>query len=535
MKVFTSIISGIALASLGAALPQVTITPQVSIYDGPNFQGEGQTFLADGTCHSLFPWIESVLIPPGQFVFCQLFDNAECDGEGGDVILVSHAVHEIFSFASRHILPILRGSLDLPDLYQTRAFPFDDDELKLLTFLWSSKQHEDVLRRIYNAPQNTPESKEQLVLKGLTLRALRKEVAGYTGQKPIDGIIRSMLVLAVNDTATATETISRDPNPFKPSFTGLHALGFYGGRDYNPVHWENMHRLLDNPAGIQILRPFALAWQISVADVTNAVHTLRKPLYPMTDVYGKAMELDPPLVLFAPPDMLGDLRKPGSGFNELLLLEPPVHQKLVQVFAHVGELSYAVGVVVLKPYIPQLLELLADSRDLVHHRLFSLPNEDDTPDQVLRMDAQCTAQKQSLEFYLTCRLAVHLYATHVTFPIPRSLAARNVLLHSLCPKLQLLTDQGFSSPLFLWCASVALVASDETGPFPEILILFQKACCNLHVTSLPRLINLLHLFAWSHSAIQHHYSRMEGYLSDFTSATPIRPFKMFQQAVIEVL
>ncbi|KAL3486671.1 hypothetical protein BJX62DRAFT_241722 [Aspergillus germanicus] len=91
MKLFTPVISGIVLASLGAASPQGTMTPQVTIYDAPNFQGERQTFPADGTCHSIFPWIESVLITPGSSVYCQLFENADCQGEGGDVIVVSHA------------------------------------------------------------------------------------------------------------------------------------------------------------------------------------------------------------------------------------------------------------------------------------------------------------------------------------------------------------------------------------------------------------------------------------------------------------
>ncbi|KAL2824834.1 hypothetical protein BJY01DRAFT_256394 [Aspergillus pseudoustus] len=102
MKVFTSVISGIVLASLGAATPQITITitPQVTIYDVPNFQGKGQTFPADRTCHSIFPWIESVLITPGTFVYCQLFETANCQGQGGDVIVASHPV-----FTTEQIYP----------------------------------------------------------------------------------------------------------------------------------------------------------------------------------------------------------------------------------------------------------------------------------------------------------------------------------------------------------------------------------------------------------------------------------------------
>ncbi|KAL2811750.1 hypothetical protein BJX63DRAFT_267188 [Aspergillus granulosus] len=420
--------------------------------------------------------------------------------------------HEIFSFACKHILPHLRGSLDLPDLYQTWAFPFDNDDLKLFTFLWSSKCQEDVLRLTYGVPQEPAGLKEQLILKGLTLRTLRKEIGSYTGQKPIDSIIRCILVLTVNDTGSACQQICREPSPFAPTFPGLHALEVYGSRDFNSLHWRSMHTLLEKYGGLKALRLFALAWQISVVDLTDAAQTLRKPLYPMIDVYGQKLELDNPLKLFAPYGC-GDSQKPGSGFNELLLLEQPVHQELITVFSHVGELSYAMDYIATRSYDPRLLELLADSRDLVHHRLFSQPNEHDTPDQILHLDGQATGHEQSLELYLICRLSVLLYATHVTFPIPKSTVVRSLLLHSLCPKLQSIGDQGISSPLLLWCTSVALIALDGADPSAEILALFQKLCRNLQVTSLENLLKILYLFAWSDSAIRHHYTSLEGYLS----------------------
>ncbi|KAL2842083.1 hypothetical protein BJX68DRAFT_270801 [Aspergillus pseudodeflectus] len=99
MKVFTSVISGIALASLGAASAQAAITPQVTIYGDPSYQGAGQTFSADGTCHSLSPSIKSVLIP-GEFIYCQLFDKADCGGQGGIVIVASHP-----AFTAQQIYP----------------------------------------------------------------------------------------------------------------------------------------------------------------------------------------------------------------------------------------------------------------------------------------------------------------------------------------------------------------------------------------------------------------------------------------------
>jgi hypothetical protein len=424
-------------------------------------------------------------------------------------------VREIVSFASKHIFPNIR-SLDLPDLYRTWAVPFDDDELKLLTLLWSSKYHEGVLRLTYGAPEDSAGLKEQLTLKGLTLRALRKEVGSYTGQKPVDSIIRCIFVLAVN--GTVSERIYREPSPFAPMFTGLHGMEVYGSRDYDLLHWKVMYQLLEKHGGIEALRLFALAWQVSVADLLHAAHTIRKPLYPMVDIYGKRLELDPPLVLFTPYGC-GDShnnatsQKPGSGFNELLFMEPPVYQKLVTVLSHVGELSYVMDYMSTQPYDPRLLDVLADSRDLVHHRLFSLPNEHDTPDQILQLEVQSNSDThgRSMNLYLICHLAMLLYATHVTFPLPRPTVVRGLLLRSLCPRLQSIVGQDCSSPLLLWCTSLALIALDGTGPSDEILVRFKNLCRNLQVTSLEKLLRILRSFAWADSAVQHHHAKMKGF------------------------
>ncbi|EED12786.1 conserved hypothetical protein [Talaromyces stipitatus ATCC 10500] len=424
-------------------------------------------------------------------------------------------VGSIFSFACRHIFPNLR-SLDMAGIYQTWAFPFDDDELKLYAFLWSSKYHENLIRLTYGAPEDPAALKEELILKGLTLRALRKEVGNYTGQKPIDSIIRCMLVLAVNE--KDSERIYREPSPFAPVFTGLHGLEVYGGRDFSPLHWMVMYKLLQKQGGIKKLRLFALAWHVSASDLTNAAHTLRKPLYPIVDVYGQKLDLDPPLLLFAPygcGHSWGQRKTPGSGFNELLFMEQPVHGELVIVFCHIGELSYVIDHMSTQSCDAQLLDLLGDSRDLVHHRLFSQPNEDDTSDKILqRLDNGPSigdTHKGCLELYLTCRLAMLLYSAHVTFPVPRSIAVRQRLLRSLCPKLQSFAVQGFSSPLLLWCTSVALIAAYGTEHFDEVLLLFKKLCCALQVMSLEKLLEILCSFAWVHATVQHHYPKMKGY------------------------
>jgi hypothetical protein len=53
-----------------------------------------------------------------------------------------------------------------------------------------------------------------------------------------------------------------------------------------------MYQLLEKHGGIETLRLFALAWQVSIADLLHAAHTIRKPLYPMVDIYGQRLELD---------------------------------------------------------------------------------------------------------------------------------------------------------------------------------------------------------------------------------------------------
>lgn len=102
-----------------------------------------------------------------------------------------------------------------------------------------------------------------------------------------------------------------------------------------------------------------------------------------------------------------------------------------------------------------------------------------------------------------------LYATHVTFPVPRSIAVRERLLYSLCPKLQSFISQGFSSLLLLWCTSVALIAADGTERYNEVLFLFKKLCFTLQVSSLEKLLEILRSFAWVHAAAHHHYPKMK--------------------------
>jgi hypothetical protein len=419
-------------------------------------------------------------------------------------------VQEILHFASTQIWPNFRPLRYTSDCYQSWVVPYND-KLTLYATLWSASYHLDVLRLTYGDRDHRRESKEQLYLKGLTLQTLRGAIETYTTQTPVDGIIMCILYLAVND--TVEKGVFRDPSPFTPLFTGLHSLDFYGSRDYHPLHWTVIQDLLGRLGGITVLHAHGVAWLLSIADIMNAAHAIRKPIYPCLGVDGSVLNFDPPLRLFTAYGVQVEAgsQHPGSGFRDLLSLVPPVRPEHVTALANVGELSYVLQSLSDQPCSPKALDLLGDCRNLVHHRLFSLPDENDATEQILQSEglpeaAIADAERQrTKEIYLTARLAALLFAIHVTFPIPRSSLVSGPLLKSLCPKLQSLVDQGVSNRIVLWSASVALIASDGNPLHKVIMKLFLKLCRDLEIASLDELLQVLRSFAWMDAAVEHHY------------------------------
>ncbi|KAF4450935.1 hypothetical protein F53441_5996 [Fusarium austroafricanum] len=414
-------------------------------------------------------------------------------------------IQEILYFACTSIWPYFRPLTYTSKCYQSWVFPCDN-KVRLYAVLWAASYHRDVLNVTYGGPTYQAGSKDQLTLKGLTLKALREEVTTYTGETPIDSIIMCILYLAVNETVDAR--ICRDPSPFNPPFTYLHALDIYGSRDYHPIHWSIIQDLLARYGGVEALQDSALAWLLSLSDIMGAANTLQKPIYPCLSIYGKRMSLEPPLILFKPYASHFALENAGSGFDELLSLDPPVQQGIVDTFSQVGQLSCILQYYTITSLSPEVLDVLGDCRNYVHHGLFSSPDTNSPTEEILQhCDRGPEAKELSREIYLTCRLAVFLYATHVTFPLPRSAVLRSQLLQQLCPKVDLLAGRNAPRRLLLWCVSVVLVASDLKSD-ETILDLFKRLCYELEVEGLDDLLVLLREFAWVDKAVEHQYERL---------------------------
>ncbi|KAL4993493.1 hypothetical protein BDV10DRAFT_23603 [Aspergillus recurvatus] len=410
-------------------------------------------------------------------------------------------MHELLDFTTIMLWPHFRPRDYAANCYKSWVFPLEENnKLLLYAVLWAASYHLDILRITYGASEPHLESKEQLELKSLVLQELQKEVANISVTQYPDALVMCILYLAVNDRHKTK--IQRDPSPLSPPFMNLQALDFYGSRDYHPVHWKVVQEIVQRFGGPQSLRVFALAWLLSLSDLMSAVQTLNKPIYPMMGVDGNPLDLQPPTLLFRGLAQ----ETAGSGFHDLFYIWPPIRQEVVSVFIHLGQYSsviqhYAASGQTCSPVV---LDLLGDSRNLIHHRLLSLPDENDPVEAVIQCKGQTEAETDlSREIYLTVRLSTILYAVHVTFPLPRSQHLRQTLLEALYPRFDKLCTQNVSQPVILWCVAVAMSMLDETVSASSPLVSYMtRLSQDAGLDTLDKLVALLESFAWVDAAVQ---------------------------------
>ncbi|KAL4901264.1 hypothetical protein BDW74DRAFT_84462 [Aspergillus multicolor] len=425
-------------------------------------------------------------------------------------------VQELLDFAATTIWPHFRGLDHAANCYQGWVFPMEN-KLQLYAIVWAASYHRDILRITCGAACG--ESRDQLELKALALQSLQSEIADVDKIKSPDGLVMCILWLAAND---KHKKVSRDRSPFSPPFTNLQALDFCGGQEYHPLHWSMVQNIICRFGGIESIRTYALAWLVSLASLIMAVQSLSKPVYPVMGAHGQRLDVDlqPPRLLFQPNgyhDIVPDLA--GSGFYELLYLWPSIKQSLIEMFIQLGEYAAVIQHFQRDSCSPAILDLLGDSRNLIHHRLLSLPDEHDPVDNILEYcDHEPTIDQAnwnlSLDIYHAARLTAILYAVHVTFPLPYSETPRERLLYSLRPRLHNLRIENVSSPLFIWCLAVALTCSmglnepevSEPGS-PELiadgadLVAYMACLChNFGVDTRQRLERLLRTFVWVDAA-----------------------------------
>jgi len=440
----------------------------------------------------------------------------------GDANLAGIDVQGILSMAGAQIWPSMRPLDYSANCYRGWVFPFED-KLKVYIVLWSTCYHRDMLRVTHGPSAHQQgkgkregegeiDSKEQLHLRALTIRRLREEINNIERVSSPDGLVMAILFLAVN--ISHRTGLARDKSPFSPPFTGLHTLDIYGSREYDPMHWGIVHNIIRRFGGVASLSAFAIAWHVSIADLMRAVNTLQKPIYPPLGLQGQVLDLAPPLTLFqiqglAALQVEGGEQTAGLGFQVLGCLSPPIQAHAINVFVEIGQYSRVIQYYDAHPCTPAVLDLLGDSRNLVHHRLFSLPNEEDDSNLDTVIEDSCgdltytyspEDTQRTRAVYLLVRLSLLLYTIHVTYPIPRSAGLRKRLLHTIAPLFHPVIDRTPLEPLLLWSLVVVVICSGDTAP-EQLLEYVVRLCAKLKIDSRESLLGVLRSFAWVECAV----------------------------------
>ncbi|KAE8356109.1 hypothetical protein BDV28DRAFT_2380 [Aspergillus coremiiformis] len=400
-------------------------------------------------------------------------------------------VDSLVHFALTSIWPGFRQSDYAGNCYRAWLLRPSKNQLLIYTTLWGASYHRDVLRMTHGAPEPVLETKEQLYYKGCVLRALHSHIPDYENEDWRDSIIMAVLYLTIND--HIMEKVARDASPFTPPFLDLQSLAFYGSRKYHSTHWNFIQTLLDRLGGIHSINLYGLGWLLSIADLMFAAQALTKPRYPLVDVEGNVLNL--PSAFRAFNITLESPSLSGPGFRDLLSLTPPIHEDIVDVFLHLGEFSSIVELYCNRDLDNFTLDLIADIRNQVHHRLFSLPDEHDSAQCIIQQSNDSGDGSQSLEVYHTCRLSALLYAVHVTFPVPKSSTLRTTLLSQLVEKLHDAYPT-MSYAVLLWCTTVAAIAAEGMIHRQPLVLLAEKLRQDLQIQELTQFTEILRSFAW---------------------------------------
>ncbi|KAL4882566.1 hypothetical protein BJY04DRAFT_186426 [Aspergillus karnatakaensis] len=253
----------------------------------------------------------------------------------------------------------------------------------------------------------------------------------------------------------------------------------------------------------------------------RSAQTLTKPIYPIVGVAGMPLNLQPPSLLFQPHGYRDPLDRAGSGFHELFAMWPPVRPEVVQVLTHLGQYSRVVQHYSIMECSPEVSDLLGDCRNLVHHRLLSLPNEADPAESYLQYTEQNNARNDlSREIYLTCHLSAVLFAAHVTFPFPRTQQFREMVLTALGSRYDRLSALNASGPVVLWCIAIGISMAGESSP-KSLISYMAHLLEDAGVGTMEMLIGVLQRFAWVDSSVRDDWKEMwtRWFFSPKTSVT----------------
>ncbi|KAL3454252.1 hypothetical protein BJX65DRAFT_263067 [Aspergillus insuetus] len=397
---------------------------------------------------------------------------------------------EVLDYCVRDFWPTFRNKEYAELCYRTRFQ--QPSKLLVYSVLWAVAVHFDFNR----GASPYQESAKCLRYFAIMLGMVQDELALSTAATVTDEIILAVLYIAANYKVMGR--IVRDSSPFTPPLVGIHHVDIFGTGEFHPLHWEALKDLIHGRGGLETIQMTALPWLVTLADLLHAVGCLEKPVYPLLGLTGKPVPYSPP------SQALGTLqpRRPqDSAFMKLGLLEPPVHQSIIDTFQDIAEYSHCLDTLAQRDSYS--IDELGDCRDIIHHRLMNLPDDEVMCEFIMDLSADpkppFEAQHRTRFTYLLIRAAVLLYITHVTFPLPRPLLLRQRLLGDIASHFTKVGGDFHPQvpvELYLWPAVIAAIAARDEPCRALFVGIVRRLCCLRLIVTFEEFLATMRAFAW---------------------------------------
>ncbi|KAL2861842.1 hypothetical protein BJX68DRAFT_223371 [Aspergillus pseudodeflectus] len=404
---------------------------------------------------------------------------------------LGHRGHEVLDFCINEFWPTLRTHDYAEKCYRNRFH--QGSRLTLYCVLWATSVHLDLYR---DNPSASVESVGTLRYLDLSLKALQDHLATTNSATVSDEAILCIIYLAVNH--QVKPRLTRDPSPFTPPRTSVHHLNIFGTTTFHAAHWKMAKNLIHGRGGVHAMKMVTLPWLIGIADLLHSVGALEKPTFALLEPSGKPILYSSPFRALRVPEVPRHFGYKG-GFAQMKALAPPVHQSILDVYLDLSEYSQCLD------YLEQVdtcpTHEIGDCRDIVHHRFMSLPDPHDANGLIMDVTNQSPdACQKTRSIYLLLRLGALLYLTHVTFPLPRPLRLRKLLLAHLSSYFASIPDYNFPAgvplELFLWPAAIAAIASRDEPCRMQFMLLVNRLCRETGISTWEEFRGTMRSFAW---------------------------------------
>jgi hypothetical protein len=253
--------------------------------------------------------------------------------------------------------------------------------------------------------------------------------------------------------------------------------------------------------------------------------TASTPEFPVMDATGNMYGSDSPFRILQISARPWHRTLCNGGFRQLQTLG--IKKLIVRALLDLSEFAQAVQLHLPKQYDAVAMDLMGDIRNVVQHRLLSLPKPSDPlleeeifeknndghqrveEDEQEEEEGMAMARTITMEVYRACWLAAFLFSTHVTFPIPATRPVRENLVPQLQDKIRRssdsLTDEdenqdecNAKSEILLWCTMIGGIAAQDGEVERRCWYAGQlrKLCHTLNIQSWAKMQELMRSFAW---------------------------------------